>query len=224
MRRCRYRGSCIALTSTTTDGDNLRRVGYNIYVVKTSPTTLVAAGNCSAANPCPIWNDTYLAGFDYAAMHDHAAGRERNGLHLEDRIGRIGCHLYQRVCQSATDTCPLADGNGFPGGSMPLWTWAASSGTWAASGSDNRGGSSGYFGRHQSEDSTDLGVLRDAAADRREQRSHGRRSERHGLGFLQVLRGAEIRRVPDCLPAGRYLRELSERSEARWRFVRLHVV
>ena len=54
-------GQLYRLTSTTTDGDNLRRVGYNIYVDKTSPTTLVAAGNCSAANPCPIWYDTYLA-------------------------------------------------------------------------------------------------------------------------------------------------------------------
>ena len=44
-------GQLYRVTSTTTDGDNLRRVGYNIYVVKTSPVTLVAAGNCSAANP-----------------------------------------------------------------------------------------------------------------------------------------------------------------------------
>ena len=53
-------GQLYRVTSTTTDGDNLGRVGYNIYVVKTSATTLVAGGNCSAANPCPIWSDTYL--------------------------------------------------------------------------------------------------------------------------------------------------------------------
>ena len=53
-------GQLYRLTSTTTDGDNLHQVGYNIYVVRTSPTTLVAGGNCSVTSPCPIWNDTTL--------------------------------------------------------------------------------------------------------------------------------------------------------------------
>ena len=53
-------GQLYRLTSVTTDGDNLHQVGYNIYVVRTSPTTLVAGGNCSARSPCPIWNDTTL--------------------------------------------------------------------------------------------------------------------------------------------------------------------
>ena len=64
-------GQLYRLTSTTTDGDNLHQVGYNIYVVRTSPTTLVAGGNCSADNPCPIWNDTTLIEAITAAMYDH---------------------------------------------------------------------------------------------------------------------------------------------------------
>jgi hypothetical protein len=46
----------------------------------------------------------------------------------------------------SADHCPVSAGTGFPAGSTPLWVWGASSGTWAAIGSDSRGGSSGYFG------------------------------------------------------------------------------
>ena len=37
-------GQLYRLTSTTTDGDNLTKMGYNIYVVKSSATSLVASG------------------------------------------------------------------------------------------------------------------------------------------------------------------------------------
>ena len=138
-------GQLYRLTSTTTDGDNLHRVGYNIYVVKTSPTTVVAAGNCSAANPCPIWNDTNLQ--DSITQPCTITLLGGSGTVYISRIssGGLGATYTNGLAISA-DNCPLSAGTGFPGGSTPLWAWGASSGTWAASGSDNRGGSSGYFG------------------------------------------------------------------------------
>jgi len=138
-------GQLYRLTSTTTDGDNLGRVGYNIYVVRTSPTTLAAAGNCSAANPCTIWNDTYL--LDSITQPCTITLSGGSGTVYVSRIGTGGLGVtYTSGLSISADHCPLALGTGFPGGSTPLWTWGASSGTWAASGSDNRGGSSGYFG------------------------------------------------------------------------------
>ena len=54
-------GQLYRLTSTTTDGDNLSRVGYNIYVVKVSPTSSGGGAEIARSdNPCPIWNDTIL--------------------------------------------------------------------------------------------------------------------------------------------------------------------
>jgi hypothetical protein len=138
-------GQLYRVTSTTTDGDNLHRVGYNIYVVKTSPTKLVAAGNCSAANPCPIWSDTYLQDSILQPCTITLLGG--NGTVYISRIssGGLGATYTNGLAISA-DNCPLSVGTGYPGGSTPLWAWGASSGTWAASGSENRGGSSGYFG------------------------------------------------------------------------------
>jgi hypothetical protein len=138
-------GQLYRVTSTTTDGDNLHRVGYNVYVVKTSPTTLVAGGNCSAANPCPIWSDTYLLDSIVQPCNITLLGGAGT-VHIS-RIGSGGLGVtYTSGLTIATDACPLSKGDGFPDGSIPLWSWGTSSGTWAASGSDTRGGSSGYFG------------------------------------------------------------------------------
>jgi|GEM_PF-5888855 len=138
-------GQLYRLTSTTTDGDNLSRVGYNIYVVKTSSTTVVAAGNCSAANPCPIWDDTTLQDSITQPCTIRLLGG--NGTVYISRLssGGLGA-TYTNGLTISADNCPLSAGTGFPSGSTPLWTWGASSGAWAASGSDTRGGSSGYFG------------------------------------------------------------------------------
>ena len=138
-------GQLYRLTSTTTDGDRLSRVGYNIYVVKTSPTTLVAAGNCSTANPCPIWNDTTLQdSITKPCMITLLSG---SGTVYISRISSGGLGVtYTSGLAISADTCPVFAGTGYPSGSTPMWVWAATSGTWAASGSDNRGGSSGYFG------------------------------------------------------------------------------
>ena len=138
-------GQLYRVTTTTTDGDNLSRVGYNIYVVKSSPTTLVVAGNCSVANPCPIWNDTTL--LDSITQTCTITLLGGSGTVYISRIssGGLGATYTSGLTISA-DHCPIAVGTGYPGGSTSLWAWGASSGAWAASGSDNRGGSSGYFG------------------------------------------------------------------------------
>jgi hypothetical protein len=137
-------GQLYRLTSTTTDGDNLRRVGYNIYVAKTSATTLVVAGNCSAANPCPIWYDTYL--FDSITQPCTITLLGGSGTVYISRIAPDSLGVaYTNGLTISSDHCTLTAGTEFPGGT-PLWSWAASTGTWAASGSDSRGGSSGFLG------------------------------------------------------------------------------
>src|ERR1039458_3029697 len=126
-------GQLYRVTSTTTDGDNLQRVGYNIYVVKTSATTLVAAGNCSAANPCPIWNDTALA--DSIVQQCTITLLAGTGTVYVSRIssGGLGA-TYTNGLSISADHCPVSAGAGFPSGSTALWPWGASSGAWAASG------------------------------------------------------------------------------------------
>ena len=138
-------GQLYRLTSTTTDGDNLSRVGYNIYVTKTSPTVLVAAGNCTTNNPCPIWNDTSL--LDSITASCTITLSSGSGTVFVSRLssGGLGVTFTSGLSMSASG-CPAAVGTGMPGGSTPMWTWAANGGVWAASGSDVRGGSSGYFG------------------------------------------------------------------------------
>ena len=173
-------GQLYRLTSTTTDGDNLRRVGYNIYVDEDFGDDAVAGGNCSAANPCPIWSDTYL--LDSIMQPCTITLLGGSGTVYVSRLGSGGLGVtYTNGLTIASDTCPISKGDGFPGGSIPLWTWGASSGDVGG----KRFGQSRRFvrlsWRDQSEDSTNLGVLRDAAFDRCEQCSHGRRSERHGL-------------------------------------------
>jgi hypothetical protein len=138
-------GQLYRVTSTTRDGDNLGRVGYNIYVVKTSATTLLAGGNCSASNPCPIWSDTYL--LDSIVQPCNITLLGGSGTVYVSRISSGGLGVtYTNGLTIATDTCPLSKGDGFPGGSVPLWTWGTNSGTWATTGADTRGGSSGYLG------------------------------------------------------------------------------
>jgi hypothetical protein len=138
-------GQLYRMTSTTTDGDNLSRVGYNIYVTKTSPTTLVAAGNCTSDNPCPIWNDTSLV--DSIAKACTITLNSGSGTVYVSRISSGGLGVtYTSGLAVTTDTCPASVGTGTPSGSTPLWSWAGNAGAWAASGSDIRGGSSGYFG------------------------------------------------------------------------------
>ena len=188
-------GQLYRVTSTTTDGDNLRRVGYNIYVAKTSPTTLVAGGNCSAANPCPIWNDTYL--LDSITQPCTITLLGGSGTVYISRIGSGG--LGVTYTNGLTISCrhlPACEGRRISWG---LDTVVDLGDKFRDVGGKRFGQSRRFVrlsGRYQSEDSADVGVLRDAALDRREQRGHGRRSERHGGGFLQILRRAETRRVP----------------------------
>ncbi|MEO8367817.1 MAG: hypothetical protein ABI806_01275 [Candidatus Solibacter sp.] len=138
-------GQLYRLTSTTTDGDNLRRVGFNIYVVKSSPTTLVIAGNCSAANPCPIWNDTTL--LDSITQPCTVTVLGGSGTVFITRLSAGGLGVtYTSGLSISADSCPTALGTTYPGGSTWLWSWGASLGSWATAGSDQRGGSSGLFG------------------------------------------------------------------------------
>src|SRR6185312_1309137 len=45
-----------------------------------------------------------------------------------------------------SDNCPVSAGSGYPSGSTPMWSWSATAGAWAASGSDDRQGTSGSLG------------------------------------------------------------------------------
>jgi hypothetical protein len=138
-------GQLYRLTSTTTDGDNLHRVGDNIYVVKTSPTTLVAAGNCTAASPCPIWNDTFLV--ESIAQSCTITLLGGTGTVYISRVasGGLGA-TYTSGMAIGADHCMVSAGTGFPGGATPMWVWGANAGVWAASGADNRADSSAFLG------------------------------------------------------------------------------
>ncbi|MEO8596166.1 MAG: hypothetical protein ABI759_22800 [Candidatus Solibacter sp.] len=138
-------GQLYKVTSTTTDGDNLRKVGDNIYVVKKSATALTAAGNCSAGSPCTIWSDTTLV--DNITQSCTITLLSGSGTVYVSRVSSGGLGVtYTSGLSISTDTCPATVGSGFPGGSSPIWSWGATAGAWAAAGGDNRVSSSGYFG------------------------------------------------------------------------------
>ncbi len=161
-------GQLYRVTSTTTDGDNLGRVGYNIYVVKTSATTLLAGRKLLGGQPLSDLERHLPAGLDCAAVHDHAAGREWDGLCFENQFGRPGSYVYQRPDNQLPIRARFRKEHGFPGGSVPLWTWSANVGYL---GGERRGHSRWFVRlswRNQSQDSANVGVLRDAAVDRRE--------------------------------------------------------
>ena len=138
-------GDLYRMTSTTTDGDNLGHLGYNIYVEKTSPTTLVAAGNCTTADPCLIWNDTQYVGSIKTSCTITLSGG--SGAVWVSRLNTGVLAVTRSSGLTVTsDNCPVSVGSGYPGGALPLWVWSATSGLWAATGADERGGSSGYLG------------------------------------------------------------------------------
>ena len=142
----RISGSLYRLTSTTTDGDTLKRPGYNIYVTRTSATALLAAGNCTAANPCPIWNDTQLQDSISTSCTVNLTS-SGNGTVWISRLSSGGLGVTRTSGITVTsDNCPVGTGNGHPQGSTPMWSWGVTAGAFAAGGSDERGGSSGSLG------------------------------------------------------------------------------
>jgi hypothetical protein len=141
----RVSGDLYRMTSTTTEGDNLSKLGYNVYVEQTSPTTLLAAGNCSTANPCTLWNDTqYIGSIKNSCTITITGG---TGAVWVSRLSTGELAVTRSSGLSVTsDLCPVSVGSGYPGGAFSLWSWTATSGVWAPIGSDDRAGSSGFFG------------------------------------------------------------------------------
>jgi hypothetical protein len=126
---------------------------------------VVAAGNCSAANPCPIWNDTTLQDSITQPCTITLLGGERNRLHLEDQFGRLGRDLYERP-DNQRRQLPAFGRNG-----VSEWFDAAVDlgSEFRGVGGKRFGHSRGFFRlfwEHQSENTADVGVLRDAASDR----------------------------------------------------------
>lgn len=140
-------GQLYKVTSTTADGDNLSKIGNNIYVTRTSPTVLLIAGNCSAASPCPIWSDTTLdASITTPCKVTILSG---SGAIFVDNSSVSGLGVtYTSGLSITTDTCSATVGTGHSGVYLerPMWSWNASSGVWGSNGTDERYGSSGYLG------------------------------------------------------------------------------
>src|ERR1039457_4073312 len=148
-------------------------------------------------------------GLDHAAVRCNAPGRKRNRLHLEDQFGRLGRDVYNRDVNQR-GSLPGFGGNGVSG-----WVDApvGVGGECGDVGGHWFGQSRrflGLFWGHDAEIAADVGLLRDAASDRCEQRHYRRRVERHGRGFLQVLHRSKTGRVPYGRTAGRHLCELSK--------------
>ncbi len=137
-------GQLYKLTSTTTDGDNLYRLGYNVYTVKNSATQLTVAGNCSAANPCPNWDSggTLVDSITQSCTITLVSGS--GTIYIADLNGAVVVTRPSGMTVT-TDTCAILTGTTFASGATTLWAWTATAGTWAAAGSDSRGGYSGYI-------------------------------------------------------------------------------
>jgi hypothetical protein len=138
-------GDLYRMTSTTTDGDNLTKLGYNVYVERTGPTTLLAAGNCTPSDPCLNWQDSRWIGSIKNPCTITLGGGSGTVWVSQLSTGELGVTRTSGLTVTS-DLCPVAEGTGHPGGSTALWAWNANAGAWAATGSDQRAGSSGYFG------------------------------------------------------------------------------
>lgn len=137
-------GDLYRMTTTTTDGDNLSKIGNNIYVVKTSGTTLLAAGNCTTTDPCTIWNDvTYVGSVKMSCTITVSAG---TGTIWVSRLNTGLLGVQQSGLTVTSDNCAITNGSGYPAGSSAIWSWGAVAGAWNASGSDDRASTSGYLG------------------------------------------------------------------------------
>jgi hypothetical protein len=103
-------------------------------VTRTSATVLTVGANCSAATPCNVRLGAHTYSFGTSATATITAGTGIAYIYV-DTSGALTVASGMTVSCSG---CTSVAGSAFPAAGIPVWSWAASAGTWAAAGTDAR--------------------------------------------------------------------------------------
>ena len=134
-------GSCVITGSSgptvgSGSGAGMASQLGDLSLVLTSSTTLTAGLNCSNAVPC----NTRLGNTVYSVTNGSTitltGGTGTLYLYIDPAGTLTAGHNLTLACAGG---CSAVSGvNGFPAGSIPLYTWTATSGTWDAGGGNDR--------------------------------------------------------------------------------------
>lgn len=104
----------------------------SFFVVRTSNTVLTLGPGCAVSTPCNF----YLANQEYSltasATATISSGTDTAYIYLSSAGAlTVGTASQSVTCSGCTAVTGIT---AFPPGSLPLWTWASTSGVWATTG------------------------------------------------------------------------------------------
>jgi hypothetical protein len=104
----------------------------DLAVAWTSSTVLTVGAGCSVATPCNVRLGTTVVAFEVTNTITISAGSGTLYLYVDAGGNLVAGH---NVTLSCAGVCGAVSGvTAFPVGSIPLYTWTATSGTWDTSG------------------------------------------------------------------------------------------
>ena len=123
-------------TSSQWEPQTASAVPSSLAVTLSSPTVLTIGARCSPATPCPVRFGTTVYSIQASATATITGGTGPAFIYAGQNGTITVGHNLTVVCSTS---CQSQQGiTGFPAGVIPLATWSASNGTWAAQGSDLR--------------------------------------------------------------------------------------
>ena len=99
---------------------------------RTTPTALTIGGNCSVYNPCNVRFGNLAYSFVASPRATISAGSGTAFIYLTPNGNLTVGHTMSVTCGSGCTATPGV--TGFPAGTIPLFTWTATNGTWDATG------------------------------------------------------------------------------------------
>ena len=108
----------------------------DLGLVLTSPTVLTSGLNCSTATPCNVRLGNTVYSVTSSSTITLSAGTGAVNLYVDASGALTAGHNLTLACAGV---CAAVGGIGtFPPGSIPLYTWTASNGTWDTSGGSDK--------------------------------------------------------------------------------------
>ena len=108
----------------------------DLGLIQTSPTVLTAGLNCSNATPCNARLGNTVYSVTNSSTITVSTGTGAVYLYVDASGALTAGHNLTLTCAGV---CAAVSGiTSFPAGSLPLFTWTASNGTWDANGGNDR--------------------------------------------------------------------------------------
>ncbi|MCU1234472.1 MAG: hypothetical protein JWP63_2439 [Candidatus Solibacter sp.] len=108
----------------------------DLGLVQTSPTVLTAGLNCSNATPCNVRLGNTVLSVTNSSTITVSAGTGTVYLYVDASGALTAGHNLTLSCAGVCSAVPGI--TSFPAGSIPLYTWSGTGGTWDASGGTDR--------------------------------------------------------------------------------------